>query len=71
MKHEHQIRNALPRWRSGRLVNPIARRPWLPVTDTGLGSADDRVWARIEPSALDWFDDGSWISRARSMSRQR
>ena len=71
MKHEYQIRNELPRWRSGRLVNPRVRRPWLPVTDTGIGSADDRVWRAVEPSALDWFDDGSWIARARSNSRQR
>jgi hypothetical protein len=67
MRTQQQLNRDMPRWRGGRLINPGTPRPWRPVIDGGIGSADDRVWQRIEPSALDWFDDESWISRARSI----
>jgi hypothetical protein len=71
MKTQQQIDRELPRWRGGRLINPVRRRPWRPVIDCGFGTADNRIWQSIEPSALDWFDDDSWIARARAVSRAR
>ena len=67
MKTIHQLNNEVPRWRGGRLVNKGARRIWRPVTDCGLGSSDDRLWQQTEASSLDWFDDDSWMSRARTV----
>jgi hypothetical protein len=67
MRTHHQISHDMPRWRGGRLINQGTTRLWRPVTDGGIGSADDRLWQRTEPSDLDWFDDESWISRARSI----
>jgi hypothetical protein len=65
MKTQRQIEREPPRWRGGRLINKNTHRYWRPVTDLGFGTADDRLWERVEPSAMDWFDDDSWIRRAR------
>lgn len=67
MKVHNQRISDMPRWRGGRRVGQGAARPWRPALDHGLGTADDRLWCQAEASALDWFDDDSWISRARSL----
>jgi hypothetical protein len=54
-----------PRWRGGRLMSTGQARPYRPVTDSWIGSADERLWQRGEDSPFEEAGD-SWLSRARA-----
>jgi hypothetical protein len=40
-----------------------ARRTWMPVTDSWVGSADDRLWNRSEDMNFDWSASDPWTHR--------
>jgi len=40
-----------------------ARRTWMPVTDSWVGSSDDRLWNRSEEMTFDWAASDPWTHR--------
>jgi hypothetical protein len=38
-------------------------RTWMPVTDSWIGSADDRLWQRSEDDSFGWSTPDPWTHR--------
>ena len=48
-----------------RTAGPRARRTWMPVTDSWIGSADSRLWNRSEDMNFDWSATDPWTHRVQ------
>lgn len=40
-----------------------SRRTWMPVTDSWIGSSDERLWNRSEDMNFDWASTDPWTHR--------
>jgi len=64
---ERQGSRYVNRVRAGTTSSRTVARLWRPVTDSWIGSADDRLWQRAEDSDLDRVEGDSWLSRRRAV----
>ena len=49
--------------RSRRSPRSRARHTWMPVTDSWIGSFDERLWNRSEDMSFDWASTDPWTHR--------